>query len=552
MMNRQEQDAKDKEKAARSRIVLAAASYKNDGDDDGAAPPSKPGSKSISGKSSGVETSKASAVNRKPGAVGGGSGPISNRTPATNSRAAARSARQARSNQAAEDDDSDSEPDVEMMPGAIASGPGGEAQLLRKARLSSVTTPVADDSPSLVGAPPVAQGDHPPPQEQIDTQNAPVVDNQATILDSVMQRMTMDSANTPNKYNNHSDQQDVVDGNEIENQTEEEEDDSKLPFCTKSKLIIAIGLLVVVIILAVAIPLATSSSGDSSTVDNGSDDASPTISPTLRPTASVPTAAPSMEPTSVAFSSLVNTISSVIPYDDSIFSTSQSPQYRAIQWVEADGLHDQLNYSDDQILQRYILVVMYYATIGEEWVENIRFLRPTDVCEWQDDGVGTSFDGVRCNEAGQVTELIVPELNLQGTLPSELGFLTHLSILRLNGNQDLAGTIPTTLGQLTQLELLQLRLLDLEGTLPTELSNIPTLRQLDVEDCGLEGSIPELAPTLTVLNLQRNNFVDDLDESYCLRNSLDVRSDCGGVDPEVACSCCSFCCDENDVCDFNS
>ena len=134
-----------------------------------------------------------------------------------------------------------------------------------------------------------------------------------------------------------------------------------------------------------------------------------------------------------------------------------------------------------------------------------------------------------------------------------------MTSLQLGGNQALAGTIPTEFGQLTQLQILQLRLLDLSGTIPTELANIPTLRQFDVEDCGLEGTIPpNLGPsTLSLLSVQRNNLVGDLNASYCMRQTnLDVRSDCstseGGTGPEVICSCCSFCCDDKDVCDFNS
>ena len=77
-----------------------------------------------------------------------------------------------------------------------------------------------------------------------------------------------------------------------------------------------------------------------------------------------------------------------------------------------------------------------------------------------------------------------------GPIPSELGSLSGLRVLRVHGN-DLSGPIPSELGNLSALELLDLGGNDLSGPVPPELANLSALESLDLGGIeGLTGCIP--------------------------------------------------------------
>ena len=106
-------------------------------------------------------------------------------------------------------------------------------------------------------------------------------------------------------------------------------------------------------------------------------------------------------------------------------------------------------------------------------------------------------------------------INLQaGTIPAELGNLSNLEWLWLNGNQ-LTGGIPSELGSLANLQELDIGYNQLTGTIPSELGDLselgiysgfvttnsqeqyllnsatcPILRNLRLNDNQLTGTIP--------------------------------------------------------------
>ena len=93
---------------------------------------------------------------------------------------------------------------------------------------------------------------------------------------------------------------------------------------------------------------------------------------------------------------------------------------------------------------------------------------------------------------------------LSGTIPMELGALTHLEFLDLSGN-DLSGTIPVALGNLSDLRELHLgrfgiRQAELPGPIPPELGNLTKLQALSLTNLGLTGSIPSQLGNLTSLS----------------------------------------------------
>jgi len=93
---------------------------------------------------------------------------------------------------------------------------------------------------------------------------------------------------------------------------------------------------------------------------------------------------------------------------------------------------------------------------------------------------------------------------MTGTIPTELGGLTELQILRLN-NMDLSGSIPTELGRLADLTFVTLFQAKLSGVIPTELGRATKLTSIRIngQAPGFTGPIPTELGRLNVLkNLQ--------------------------------------------------
>ena len=105
----------------------------------------------------------------------------------------------------------------------------------------------------------------------------------------------------------------------------------------------------------------------------------------------------------------------------------------------------------------------------------------------------SSWQGVFIHSTGRVGSLGLRDLNLTGRIPPELGELSHLYTLHLDGNR-LTGPIPPELGNLTRLTMLSLDGNRLSGPIPPALANLSNLEQLWLADNRLTGSIPsELA-----------------------------------------------------------
>ncbi len=100
--------------------------------------------------------------------------------------------------------------------------------------------------------------------------------------------------------------------------------------------------------------------------------------------------------------------------------------------------------------QRDALVALYDRTDGPNWTNstNWKSIEPLD--RWF--GVTTEGDGT-------VTGLVLENNNLNGTVPADLGELTHLKTLNLSFNAGLTGIVPVSVSRL------ELEVLDLDGTM---------------------------------------------------------------------------------------
>ncbi len=129
---------------------------------------------------------------------------------------------------------------------------------------------------------------------------------------------------------------------------------------------------------------------------------------------------------------------------------------------------------------RDILVALYNATDGPNWVNDDKWLTDAPLGEWL---------GVRVNAAGRVTALELEKNRLSGSIPPDLGGLTQLDRLDLADNQ-LSGAIPAELGRLAMLRTLWLADNELSGAIPAALGNLANVFQMSLADNELSGAIP--------------------------------------------------------------
>ena len=140
---------------------------------------------------------------------------------------------------------------------------------------------------------------------------------------------------------------------------------------------------------------------------------------------------------------------------------------------------------------RDILIALYHATDGRNWVNSDNWLTDALLGDWY---------GVTTDASGSVVELSLSgtwdgESNrwlshgLSGVIPADLGGLANLRNLDL-GQNDLSGPIPAELGGMASLGSLYLGDNDLSGPIPAELGGLTNLQRLVLEGNALSGPIP--------------------------------------------------------------
>ncbi|XP_073144830.1 proline-rich receptor-like protein kinase PERK9 isoform X2 [Henckelia pumila] len=119
-----------------------------------------------------------------------------------------------------------------------------------------------------------------------------------------------------------------------------------------------------------------------------------------------------------------------------------------------------------------------------------------------------SFEGIACNEFGQVVNVSLQGKGLYGQIPPEIGQLKNLTGLYLHFNE-LHGVVPKELADLTDLSDLYLNVNNLSGHIPPEIGSMFSLQVLQLCYNKLSGSIPTQLGSLkklTVLALQSNKL----------------------------------------------
>ena len=81
------------------------------------------------------------------------------------------------------------------------------------------------------------------------------------------------------------------------------------------------------------------------------------------------------------------------------------------------------------------------------------------------------------------------DLDLFGSVPSEIGLLTALTYLDLDGNF-LTGTLPTEVGKCTNIVVFEGYNNWFTGSIPTEVGSLAKMTYFDVKENSLTGPIP--------------------------------------------------------------
>jgi hypothetical protein len=126
-----------------------------------------------------------------------------------------------------------------------------------------------------------------------------------------------------------------------------------------------------------------------------------------------------------------------------------SPQYRAMEWLALDVEQNSftLEGSEMRILQRGVLAIFYYSTLGDvQWTDRTGWLDSSlSECEWF---------GTQClNGETTLVSLMLQGNNLGGSIPHELFLMGTLEGVTLSEN-NIGGTVPMSIGQLTLLSTL--------------------------------------------------------------------------------------------------
>ena len=171
---------------------------------------------------------------------------------------------------------------------------------------------------------------------------------------------------------------------------------------------------------------------------------------------------------------------------------------------------------ENGLLSDMVALVALYEAVGEEWSYREGNYFYTGKGNWLsyqpfEDWVNVTTSG----EGGRVVEIDLNQHrvnNMSGNLPPELGLLTALEKLNIEG-QGLTGEIPPEIGKLENLRVLRLNGNQINGQIPSELGNLANLKELSLQQNQLSGPVPpELGSlsNLEALYLDSNQLSGEL------------------------------------------
>jgi hypothetical protein len=232
---------------------------------------------------------------------------------------------------------------------------------------------------------------------------------------------------------------------------------------------------------------------DAPTIIGSNETFAPTIrggNDTIAPTSvSNETMAPSAINGTMGPGSPIAEFLTIVLTDDGSLATVGTPQFEALASLEETNpdLDPEDEIDQIEILQRYSLNTIYFATSGPAWVNNEMWASDSHPCG---DGTATEWFGVQCDADGVVIEFLsLPTNDMIGSLPSEIRGLSGLKSLNIFENQ-MSGAIPDDIGLLTMLTVLEAGSNFFESTIPASIGNLTSLDILNLYSNLLSGIIP--------------------------------------------------------------
>ena len=204
----------------------------------------------------------------------------------------------------------------------------------------------------------------------------------------------------------------------------------------------------------------------------------------------------------------VNGVSTVITYESELYSlfwniiSDDDSSYTIIKSEPYSLFWDVTSYNDGT----YTIIVRSYdtsANITDSEPITLTLIKTIEL--W-----GDSYS------IENTTTLSLQDNQLTGEIPPEMGNLTHLTDLYLQGNQ--LTELSPEIGNLTILSKLYLYSNQLTGEIPPEIGNLTNLTGLLLYDNQLTGTIPTEIGNLTnleVLYLSDNQLTGEIPESMC-------------------------------------
>ena len=197
---------------------------------------------------------------------------------------------------------------------------------------------------------------------------------------------------------------------------------------------------------------------------------------------------------------------------------SCDPRNQALLWVSDLENHvDGIRPANLQILQRFVLAILFQRLDGNDWTSKNLWLDPkTSECEWE---------GIVCNTVtDRIMELNLNDKNLRGELPSlELGTFVGLRDLNMENNPSLTGLLTPQLTTLPLLQSLYLSSTSISGSLPTEFGT--RLAELHLSSTVLKGTLPSelgLIARLREVYLSHNRFSGTIPKELIMSSELEV------------------------------
>jgi hypothetical protein len=247
-------------------------------------------------------------------------------------------------------------------------------------------------------------------------------------------------------------------------------------------LLLLVGLMLAVVVAIVVVVMATNSNGND-TIASPSSGAPPDSNNTTA--------------TSTEERRIRQILYATLNENASVWDDPASPQVRALDWIlTIDSLRTSVAQDAARLVQRYALVLLYFATQGDTWLlsptssSSSSFLNPAvSECNWTGVTCGeNAAPSVRYSDSAEqqkdkVFRLYFQSMNLTGTLPDELGRCIPRLIELDLFNNSLSGTIPSSWFDL-------------------ETEWYETLYWLDLSQNQLSGTIPS-----TVWTLQNLHFI---------------------------------------------